>query len=197
MPCKLDEILRFKWNSSPERMYLAGCYQYPELLWVLYNIHTRTKNFWVLWVLYDIHTRTRNFRKICTPVPQYPGYGCSIFLPGHNVCKLCTPVPEYPELLEVLEDFYARTRNFCWFCMTFIPVPGTSVSSVCPVPQYPGYGYGIFGTRPELLCVLYARVTIAGTSASSGILSYPCPRLRQVLQDSHTLTRNPQTLQNI
>ena len=33
----------------------------------------------LLWVLYDIHTRTLNFCNICTTVPQYPGYG---YLPG-------------------------------------------------------------------------------------------------------------------
>ena len=44
-----------------------------------------------------------------------------------------------------------NTRNFWKFCKTFIPVPGTSVSSVRPVPQYPGYGYIMFCTRPELL----------------------------------------------
>ena len=30
--------------------------------------------------MYDIHTRTRNFGKICTTLPQYPGYGYSIFI---------------------------------------------------------------------------------------------------------------------
>ena len=79
-------ILRFKSNSSPESVYLRGYYPYKELLWVLRDIHTR------IW----------NFCKICTPVPQYPGYGCSIFIPARNFCKFCTPVPQYPELLEVM-----------------------------------------------------------------------------------------------
>ena len=30
-----------------------------------------------------------------------------------------------------------RTRNCCKFCRAFIPVPGTIVSYVHPVPQYP------------------------------------------------------------
>ena len=41
-----------------------------------------------------------------------------------------------------------RTRNFCKFCKTFIPVPGTSVRPV-------GYSY----TYPELMKVLYASDT--------------------------------------
>ena len=96
--------------------------------------------------MYDIHTRTRNFCKICTTVPQYPGYGYGIFITAWNFCKFCTPVLQYPELLEGLvpEDFHARTQNFCELCRTFIPVPGTSVSSVRPVPQYRGTGTAFF-----------------------------------------------------
>ena len=44
---------------------------------------------------------------------------------------------------------------------------------------------------------MYARATIPGTSGSSVTLSYPYPKLLEVLYDSHTLTRNPQILQNI
>ena len=67
--------------------------------------------------MYDIHTRTRNFCKLCTPVPQYPGYeyallkitGCGCgYEYGYNV-----GIP---------------TRDFCEFRKTSIPVPGTSVS---------------------------------------------------------------------
>ena len=105
--------------SSEQHPYRAP---YKELLWVLY-----------------IHARTRNFCKICTPVPQYSGYGYSIFIPARNFCEFCTHVPQYPELLEVLQDFHARTRNLCELCTTFMPVPGTSVSFVRPVPQCPGY----------------------------------------------------------
>ena len=57
--------------STPWGQNLAGYYLYPELLWVLYNIHTRTCPE-LLWVLYDIGIRTRNFSKFCTPVPQHP-----------------------------------------------------------------------------------------------------------------------------
>ena len=38
-------------------------YPYPELLEILYDIHTCTRNFW----------------KFCMPAPQYPGYGYSMF----------------------------------------------------------------------------------------------------------------------
>ena len=46
---------------------------------------------------------------------------------------------------------YYPTNNCCKFCRTFIPVPGTSGSSVRPWPQYPRYRYSMFCTRPELL----------------------------------------------
>ena len=38
---------------------------------------------------------------------------------------------------------YYPTKNFCKFCVTFIPVPGNTVSSVRPWPQYPGNGYNV------------------------------------------------------
>ena len=49
------------------------------------------------------------------------------------------------------------------------------MSSVHPVPQYPGYGYSTLCIRPEFLHVLYARATIPGTSGSSVRFSYPYP----------------------
>ena len=68
-------------------------------------------------------TRTRNFCKLCTPCHEYPGYGYSIFIPTRNVSKFCTPVPQYPKLLEALN--------------TYIPVPGTSVTSIRRSDPYP------------------------------------------------------------
>ena len=122
-----------------------------------------------------------------------PPRGCAFtwVLPVHrtSVSTVRHSYP-YPELLWVL---YARTTihgtswssvrclyrypNFCWFCKTFIsPVPGPSVSSVHPEPQYPGYGYSTFCTRPELLRVMHTRATIPGTSGSSvRPPSYPYP----------------------
>ena len=44
---------------------------------------------------------------------------------------------------------------------------------------------------------MYARATMPGSSISSVTLSYPYPKLLEVLSESHTFTRNPQTLQNI
>ena len=58
-------------------------YPYPELLEVLYDIHTRTRNLW----------------KFCTPVPQLPGVQVYHF---YNSYECCTPVPQYPELPGVL-----------------------------------------------------------------------------------------------
>ena len=110
-------------------------------------------------------------------MPPYPGYGYGIFVPARNFCKFCTPVPQYPEHLEVLQDFHARTRNFCELCRTFIPVPGTSVSSVRPAPQYPGYGYSIFLYPP-------------GTSVSS---VRPCHNTQNFCEFCNTSMPVPET----
>ena len=120
-------------------------------------------------------------------MPQYRGYGTA-FIPARNFCKFCTPVPQYPERLEVLEDFHTRTRNFCELCRTFIPVPGTSVSSGRPVQQYPGYGYIVFypprtsvsSVRPSHntrnFCELCnTSIPVPETSGSSVRLPYPDP----------------------
>ena len=69
-------------------------YAYPELLEVLYDIHTGTRDFW----------------KFCTTVIPVPGTsGISVRqchkYPGarvyhfYSLIELCTPVPQYPELL--------------------------------------------------------------------------------------------------
>ena len=150
-------------------------------------------------VLNWVFTRTRSICKFCTPpCHKYAGYGYSIFTPARNFCDFCTPVPQYPERLEVLYDFHTRTRNFWKFCKTFTPVPGTSVSSVQPVPQYPGDGYGNV-LHPLGTSVSYVRlchttrnfcelcntsIPIPETSGSSVRLLYP-------------FTRNAHTLQNI
>ena len=60
--------------------YVTHSYPYPERLEVLYDSHTRTRNFW----------------KFCTPVPQTPGVRVCRF---HNLCELCMPVLQNPELL--------------------------------------------------------------------------------------------------
>ena len=82
-------------------------YAYPELLEVLYDSHTCTRNFW----------------KFCTPVPQIPGTRVYHF---YNLCDLCTPVLQYPKLLYARATIPGtsanyvtlpyRTRNFCKFC---------------------------------------------------------------------------------
>ena len=47
---------------------------------------------------------------------------------------------------DVYPGYYPDTKNFCKFCRTFIPVPGTSGSSVRQsVPQIPGvHAYHFF-----------------------------------------------------
>ena len=80
-------------------------YPYPELLEVVYDIHTRTRNFW----------------KFGTPVPQIRGVRVyNIFLtyvssvrPCHNTrnfCEICNTSVPYPELLPVA------------YCRCFFPI---------------------------------------------------------------------------
>ena len=109
MPCKLDGILHYKSNSSPEGVYLpAGI------------------------------TRTRNFCEFCTTVIPVPGSSVRSARP----CQM-------PGVRVQTAFLYLRgtsvssvrpcynTRNFWKFCKTFIPVPGTSVSSVGHSYPYP------------------------------------------------------------
>ena len=76
-------------------------YPYPELLEVLYDIHTCTRNFW----------------KFCTPVATIPGVRIQhVLYPlgiSVNSVRLCH-----------------NTRKLWKFCKTSVSVPGTSGSSV-------------------------------------------------------------------
>ena len=91
-----------------------------------------------------------------------------------------------------VQNCYARTRNFCMFCMTFIPVPGTSVSYLCttliPVPgtsvssvlpshKHPGCGYSIYIPARNFCEFCNTSVPISGTSATSGRSSCLYPEL--------------------
>ena len=82
-------------------------YPYPEVLEVLHDIHTRTRNFW----------------KICMPVAT---------IPGVRVQYVSHPLGTSVSSVRLCHN----TRNFWKFCKTFVPVPGTSGSSVrSPYPH--------------------------------------------------------------
>ena len=83
MPCKLEGILQFKSNSSSEGVYLPGYYPYPELLWVLCNTHTRTKNSC----------------EFCTTYIPVPGTSVRSVRPCHNTWGTGTAFYTCPELL--------------------------------------------------------------------------------------------------
>ena len=124
VPCKLDDILRFKSNSSPGGAYLPGYYPCPELLWVLYNIRTRTKNFC----------------EFCTTFIPVPGTSLRSVRPCHNTQGTGTAFSHLPGTSVSSVRPRRNTRNFCKFFKTFIPVPGTSVSSLrhsYPYPELP------------------------------------------------------------
>ena len=74
-------------------------------------------------IMWNIHTRTRNFCELCTPRAITPGVRVPhLLVPARNFGEFCTPVPQYPELLEVLQHFHTRTWNFWKFCKT-VPYP--------------------------------------------------------------------------
>ena len=83
--------------------------------------------------------RGRAFTRVLL-VPGFipvPGTSVSSLRPCHNTrnfLKSCKTFILVPELLFVLSDIHTGTRKFCEFCI-----------------QYPGYGYSIFRTRPELM----------------------------------------------
>ena len=163
-PCKLDGILYFKLNPSSETVYYPGHFPHPELLCVLDHIHTHTKNFC----------------EFCTTVIPVPGTSVRSVRPCHNVRRTGTALSFLPGTSASYVRSCHNTRNIWKFSKTLIPVPGISVSSVRPVPQYPGYGYSTFFTRPELLCVLYPRAKIPGSSVSSVTHTYPHLKLLEV-----------------
>ena len=76
-------------------------YPYPELLEVLYDIHTCTRNFW----------------KFCTPVATIPGVRVQ-----HVLYPLGTSVSSV--------RLCPNTRNFWKFCKILIPLPGNSATPV-------------------------------------------------------------------
>ena len=78
----------------------------------------------LLLVLWDIHTRTRNFCEFCTPRATIPGVRVQhlLYPPGTSVSSI-RPCH--------------NTRNFRKFCNTFIPVHETSGSSVRLLALYP------------------------------------------------------------
>ena len=61
------------------RYLLVVLHVNPLLVWVPYNIHTRTRNFCEN--MYDMHTGTLNMCKFFTTVVQHPGYGYSMRVP--------------------------------------------------------------------------------------------------------------------
>ena len=125
--------------------------------------------------------KTRGTGTACLYLPETSG--CSVSL-CHNTRKFW----------KFCKTFILVLWNFWKFCTTYIPAPGTSRCYVRPWPQYPGYGYNMICTRPELREVLYACATIPGTSGSYVPLPYPYPKLLEVLWYLHTPTRKTQTL---
>ena len=86
-----------------------------------------------------------------------------------------------------------RIRNFCKFCRTFKPVPGTSESSVRQCHKYPRYGYSI--VIPARNCWKFWKTftPVPGTYGSSVRLSYPDPEFLLVLYDPCHNTRGTST----
>ena len=95
-----------------------------------------------------------------------------------------------------------RTRQFCYFCTTFIPSHDSSVTSVTTSYRYPGMGYtfhtrtrGRFMTSVQHhtlpgggLKLLYI-IPYPGEVCNFCTTSYPTRQVLWLLYDFHTLTR--------
>ena len=139
--------IALEWNVA--RLCPVGYVQY-----IMPGVFSRLLPYEELWVLYGIHTRTRNYCKVCTTFIPVHG-NCLISVPQcHNTrstgttlsylllvlyARATTPgtsvssvrrLYRYPELFIVLHDVHTRTLNFCKVCTTFIPVPEPSVVPV-------------------------------------------------------------------
>ena len=125
---------------------------------------TRTRNFCELCT---IHTRTKNFCELCTTFIPVPGTSVTSVRPCHNTRGTGTALLYLTGTSVSSVRPCHKTRNFWKFYKTFIPVPGTSVSSVgrsCPYPDL-----------LEVLLRLF--IPVPGTSVSSVGHSCPYPEL--------------------
>ena len=124
-------VLRHNTRGYGYSMFCAR----PELLQVLYACATipGTSGSFVtlsylypelLEVLYDIHTRTWKFCKFCTSFAT---------IPGVRVQHVLYPTGTSGSSVRLCHN----TRNFWKLCNTSIPVPETSGSSVRPPYPYP------------------------------------------------------------
>lgn len=152
----------------------------------------------LLWVLLDTHTRTRNFGEFSMPVQQYRVRVVQRFctctellwvvyvratIPRTSVSSISRSLSyPYPELLYLLYNMHWRTRNCCMLCIPRATIPGVKVQ--------------LFYPRTELLWVLSTCVKIPTTFVRSVTLSYPHPELLKVMYASHTRTLNSRTLLN-
>ena len=148
-------------------------------------------------------TNTKNLWEFCATFVPVPGTSVKPVPPFHNARGTGTAFL-YPP------GTSGSSVRPCQFRKTFIPVPGTSVSSVWHSYPYPELLWalyapcnntrGIPGVRvqhflhpPGTYVISVRPCHNIRTSVSSGTLPYPYLTL---LEDSHTRTRNSQTLHN-
>ena len=74
-----------------------------------------------------------------------------IFIPAQNFCSVrpCHNTRNTRKFFKIFMLVPGVSGSFVTFLYPWLP--GTSVIIVRPVPQYPGYGYSMFCTCPELL----------------------------------------------
>ena len=115
MVCNVDKVYQcmlyqsqytciYVFVSPIPLLFLLGYYPYPELVRVLYNIHTGTQTFC-------------EFFTTLIPVPET---FVSSVRPCNNTRRTGTTSVELPGTSVSSARLAYRTRNFCEFC-TFIP----------------------------------------------------------------------------
>ena len=96
----------------------------------------------------------------------------------------------YPELLCGVDDIHIRAKNFCGFCTVFIPVPGTSVSSVRPCYNTRGTGTTFFYLRRTFGCAVRRCRTSRNICEFCTTFIPVYPELLKVIYDIQPRTRN-------
>ena len=120
----------------------------------MYDIHTNPypERLEVLCVEPVPGTSGSSVKTHCGRIPGVPVPRSYTYLPGTSVISVSpspnpnpTPNPKryvrqsnpYPKLVTILKYTHTRTRNFCEFCKTLIPVHGTSQNGARLPEPYP------------------------------------------------------------
>ena len=189
MPSKLH----WYWGVGPVRRYHSSWMksstsnQTPPPRACSYPGITRSRSFCELCTAFK-HV-SKQLRLFCTKSIPVSGTSVASIVPCHNTRGTGTSFVYQVGTYVCSVRPCHNTRDFWNFCKTFMPVPGTSVSSVRCSYLYTellwdlhatchntgGYGCSTICAGSDLLWVMYVRATIPWTSISSVTLMCTVP----------------------